>query len=215
MSEKTLQRQVAYRIFLGDLVSGRYVKSLGEWEPNYVEVRAMQISRVNIIGVVVDAFSSEGSRSFVLDDGSGSVVVRSFEGGVLDVKVGECVLVVGKVRDFNGRIYVLPEIVRSVSSSWFMLRKMELKKIYKDVQKTVVEKPIVENLIVEEVVADEPSFEGREKILSIIEVKGEADVLSLIGESLLPVGEAKQIIDELLKEGEIFECSPGKIRMIS
>lgn len=215
MSEKTLQRQVACRIFLGDLASGRYVKSLGEWEPNYAEARGMQVSRVNVIGVVIDSFSSEGSRSFVLDDGSGSIVVRSFEGSVFDVKVGECVLVVGKVRDFNGRIYVLPEIVRNVSPSWFMLRKMELKKIYKDVQKTVVEKPIAENLIVEEVVADEPSFEGREKILSIIEVKGEVDIISLIGESLLPVGEAKQIIDELLKEGEIFECSPGKIRMIS
>ena len=67
-AEKFQKRQTAYKIRVKDILDSRYIKTEG-FEPNYLEVDSQEISRVNIIGVVVEKSSQYNQGILSLDDG--------------------------------------------------------------------------------------------------------------------------------------------------
>ena len=127
MEVQTTKRQIAYKVKISDLITGHYVKEEG-WEPNYVVTKKGNISRANIIGVIV-LTSSEGSApSITIDDGSGQIIVRNFENPKIfeNLNLGDPVLIIGRPRDFNG-IYIIPEIIKKIENKkWLDVRKKEL-----------------------------------------------------------------------------------------
>ena len=56
---KVQKRQVAYKVRINELLKGRYIRGEGEWAPNYIEAGDKQVSRANILAVVVSK-SEEG-----------------------------------------------------------------------------------------------------------------------------------------------------------
>ena len=51
--QESQRRQIAYKVKIGDLINGRYVREEG-WQPNYIVIGdGRQVSRVNMIGIVV------------------------------------------------------------------------------------------------------------------------------------------------------------------
>src|SRR3989344_6082446 len=115
-------RQTAYKLWIGDVVGSPFTKSGGEFEPSFITFRGMRMSRVNVIATVTEVFDGEGSfSSFVLDDGSGTVSVRAFDEGkslMKHVDMGDVALVVGKVKQYNDEIYVVPEVVKRLDTLW-------------------------------------------------------------------------------------------------
>lgn len=212
-----ITRQTAYKVRISDLLNGKYVKQSGEWDPNYIEVKDLKVSRVNLIASVIGNYKSDnGDYGFLeLDDGSGVIRVKAWKEDVRlieDINIGDMVLIIGRVREINSDAYVLAEIVKKIDNKeWATVRKKELQKMFGDVAR--VEKLIVKNPVEEEIIED-VSVSGRQKVLSIIEKNDEINMDDLISKSGLNSEEINNIVKELLKEGEIYQPRVGILKVV-
>jgi RPA family protein len=116
-----------------EIITGKFVKKTG-FESSYVLTNlGRRLSRVKIMGVIVDKFVSPDERyaTITLDDSSETIRCKSF----VDVKIfsdlnnGDLVDVFGRLREYNGEIYVMPEIIVKSSPNFETLRMLELEKI--------------------------------------------------------------------------------------
>jgi len=212
------KRQIAYKSRIKDLINGKYVKNEGEWAPNFIEVGNKQISRVNLIGTVVLKPMEENLnyQSVVLDDGSGKISVRSFDenSALKNVDVGDVVLLIGRPREFGTEKYIVPEIMKKIeNTNWIKLRKLELDLLDKKrvIKESKEEAPQIE----EEVIVGGDNDSVSNKIFSVIKEidSGDgADTEEVIVRS--NIKEAEGIINNLLEKGEIFEITPGKLKVL-
>ena len=128
-----MARQTAKKVRATDVVNGSFVKKEG-FEPSFVTTkRGEDVSRARILGTVVDTYKSEDGNfaSITIDDGSDTLRVKAFkETEVVDnLKVGDVVDFVGKIREYNGEIYMIVEIAKIVDDPNFeLLRRLELLK---------------------------------------------------------------------------------------
>lgn len=195
------KREIAFKVSITEVLNSPYVKEEG-WTPNYLSVAGKKVSRINLIATVVDKDES----SAVIDDSTGSIMLRTFEDNkwLVKVNVGDCVLVIGRPREYNNEKYIIPEIVKSVSSKWGLVRKLELSK-----RKTIIESPV------KKVEADLVGENVYESILSIIRNddndKG-VDVDVVISKSRMK--NADTIITSLIERGEIFKIGPGRVKIL-
>ncbi|MBI2549078.1 hypothetical protein HYW21_07045 [Candidatus Woesearchaeota archaeon] len=230
MDNQPAQRLVAKKVTIADILSGQYVKEEG-WTPSYVLTSAGEkISRVNIIAVIVTGPLQELSyRMVVVDDGSGKISVRSFEENNLfaNVNLGQPLLIIGRVREFGGQYYIAPEILKViVNARWVALRSLELQKRgilhhhhqTEDDVKTSLHHEVVSSIIEQKEERQSPDVSlvsPSEKILNIIRQldKGDGvDIEDVVVQSNIP--NAEEIIDHLLKEGEIFQNKPGRVKTL-
>ena len=203
------KRQVAYKIRIKDLFSGVYVRQEGEWEPNYVLFKDKKISRVNIIANVIDKYENEDKSYGSIDLDDGTAVIRGKvwkeDLRLIDkVKVGDLVLVVGRVKEINNERYLMLEIVRILRNpAWAKLRKIELEKFWgKDIER------------VKDEIIKESTVSLRQKVLSLIEEKGEINEEDVFDKLGLGKEEILKVINELIKEGEIYRPIPGVLRVV-
>lgn len=227
--ETTQQRQTAYKIWIANLISSVYTKGAAEFEPGYVTVNGNQISRINIIAGIIDKFTGEGYSTITLDDGTGTIRVKAWKeitALLNNFEVGDLVNVIGKVKSYNNEIFIAPEIARPIDNPlWLKVRKQELKKLYgeakrvEQVIKNEEDTGTVGNIqydnVTEEKVEEDPIL-IREKVYSLIEsldVGNGADSEDVIKSSGFGE-EARKIIEELIKDGEVFEVNKGKIRVM-
>ncbi len=206
-----MERMTAKKIRIKDLVSGEWNKMDG-MEPSFIKTsRGENVSRARIMATVVSKFISDDENfgSITLDDSSDTIRAKCFKDlNVLQgVEVGQLVDVIGKVREYNDEIYLIPEIIRQVKNpNLVLLRRLELLKKSKSgpvKEKTQGEKDKEEKEDVRKLVLDmiSKSKEG-------IEYK------ELIAKSGKTEAEIENIVNELLAEGICYEPSPGKIRKI-
>ncbi|HLC58522.1 MAG TPA: OB-fold nucleic acid binding domain-containing protein [Candidatus Nanoarchaeia archaeon] len=222
------QRNTAYKVWIANLLKGSYVKGLGEFESGYVEVKNNRVSRVNLVGSVIDRFEGNNFLSLSLDDGSGVIALRSWNEDVnifSGVEIGDLILVIGKLKEYSGRAYITPEIVKKLDNPlWLKVRKLELLKEYGEIERVEAtqmntvssiqdEEPVMH--VVEEKMSSSSS-NSREVVLSLIEnLDGGtgADIDIVLDKSGL--GEdGRKLILELIKEGEVFELQVGKLRVM-
>lgn len=122
------ERETAKICSVQRLLSGSYVKQEG-WKPNHVDLGDCTVSRINIIGVVVE---KPEAHSFMLDDGTGTVSVTDFDRSrqTKDLEVGDPVLVIGKPRIFQQNLFIACEIAQSKQLKenplWLTVRKKRL-----------------------------------------------------------------------------------------
>jgi len=213
------KRQIAYKARISDILKGRYIKEEG-WRPNYILTEeGLRLSRVNIIATIVNIQRDSPNNSVVADDGTGTILLRSFE-DFLDLKgigVGDIVNIIGRPREFGEEKYLLPEIIKRIEKSgWVELRNLELSKM----EETVIPEKGVEDTKKEEVKAEGDGSEPEkpnsfQRIYSLIKEldSGEgADTGEVSRKSGL--GNAEELIGELLKEGEIFEIKRGRLKIL-
>ncbi len=222
---KTQPRLVAYKVWISDLINGNYVKETGEWDPNYILVKDKKISRVNIIASVVMKYQNEANTyvSIVLDDSSETIRLKTWKQDINllnNINIGDIVLIVGRSKSYNNEIYIVPEIVKKVNQDWLLLRKLELTKEYGKpvkIEKIIQdsdEKPIAKS---GEELIEEPIeiTSNRQKVLELISKNDEGIAINeIIKNSFLDSKESENLVNQLLREGEIFESRPGIIRLI-
>lgn len=234
-------RQTAYKVWISDIIHGEFINPEGEWTPSYVQVKDKKISRVNVIANVIMNYKNEDSTyiSLTLDDGSDNIALKVWneDTKILEnIKIGDTVLVIGRVREYNGQIYLVPEITRRLEKpEWVQLRKLELTKIYgekiksetpnQDIQEipaqTIKETPVIneEKIIEEEVISttEESIGEERQKVLDIIKEldSGQgAEKTEVVAKTGFGEDSTNNLIQDLLKEGEIFEIKAGRLKLI-
>jgi RPA family protein len=232
----SLLRQTAYKTWISNLNNGNY-KTEDSTGSSYIELNNTKISRVNIIGTVVNHFISEDSNyGFItIDDNSSTIRVKVFRedtNSIKNLKVSDIVLVIGRLRKYNDELYINHEIVKVLNNpNWELLRKLELLKLYGrpkteqvieitediPIQKIETPKIIQQTLVEEELIEDEITETSRQKVLTIIERYNEegANIKDIISESQLDKKEIELVIQELLKEGEVYESRPGILRSIN
>ena len=200
-NKESIKRQPAIKLKVNDLINGKYKKEEG-WKPNYVTTSFGRVSRVNIIAVLIS--KNPEQNSFLIDDGSASINVKSFEEKNFDVNIGDVVLVIGKPKEWNSQKYILPEIVKKIDDKrWVEIRKKELG----DRNEVIVE----DKVEIEEEIFESPY----QKVLDIIKGldSGEgADYQEVLAKARLPDGE--KIITSLLEQGEVFEIRSGRLKIL-
>jgi RPA family protein len=188
-------RKVAYKLWIKNINEGNPIiedsKLIG------VEVNGTIISRVNIIASVVDKFVGNNFVILTLDDSTGIIEVRDFEDFLEDIEIGDTILVIGTLRIWNEKLYILKEIIKKISPLYLVARKLELEKLYNLKRET---KKTNTQIVLE-------------KIKEIEEREGEVDIEKLYLELDLPKEEIKDILSQLLENMKIYEPRPGIIKL--
>ncbi len=126
------KRMTAVKARIKSLTSGKFNPAQG-FTPGYVMTGTGQrISRVRVLATVVDKFISESKRfaSITLDDGTDTIRCKMFNAtSIFDSSdVGKIVDVIGKLKEYQGELYVVPELVRAIDDvNWELLRELEIR----------------------------------------------------------------------------------------
>jgi predicted transcriptional regulator len=218
---KSPKRQVAHKSWICDLLNGKFVKGEG-WNPSYVELSDRKVSRINLTATVVSKFTSEDGNygAITLDDGTETIRSKAFgpdTAKFVPVKVGAIIRFVGKVKEYNGEVYLSPEIVRPLEDpNWIIVHKLELKSPASGAPAPEVMKPSISENVAEEVIKDQDQS-VQINMLDIIKGldAGEgAEIEKVIQSSKLEQEEAKNIIIGLLKSGDVYEPRKGKLKVL-
>ncbi|MEM5804692.1 MAG: OB-fold nucleic acid binding domain-containing protein [Candidatus Aenigmatarchaeota archaeon] len=176
------QRLTAKKAPLSEIVHGRFVQKSG-FESNYVLSRlGRRLSRVMVLGLVVDKFLSEDGNyaTITLDDGTETMRCKVFVNTKMFDRInpGDLVSVMGKVREYNGEIYIVPESVRKEEANMETLRMLELKR-QEDEQKRKVK----------------AVFELKEQTADLNELKAVALKQGISNEDAESILEAQELIE--------------------
>lgn len=222
------KRFTAYRLSIGMILCA---EQLFEEERFYaLSFNNKEISRVNVIATVVDKFVSDIKPyiSITIDDNTGTIRVKAFADDVAllkDIQIGDTVLVVGLLRQFNNELYILPDLVKVLDPKWLLARKLELMHEYGALYETMqkLQKLEEQELQLEQERIEEIFEEGagskslRDKLLDIIR-EAEAQQGISIEKIILMLKEDPEKINQeiraLLEEGSIFEPKPGFLRIL-
>src|SRR4030042_319255 len=109
-----IKRETAMICMIESILQGSFVRTEG-WNPSYFLTDLGDISRVNIIGVVV---SNE---------------------------VGDLVLIIGRPRVYNEQKYLLPEIVKKINPRWGAYRQLQLEILKKKTRAIKKESRVILN----------------------------------------------------------------------
>ena len=207
MPELQKLRQVAYKVRISDIldanfVDGSYVK--------YIKLNNTNVSRVNIIATLIYKAEDFSYASAVIDDGTGRISLRSFENKAILSKadVGDVVLIIGKIREFNNEKYIMPEILKKISLEWMNVRKLELMKNDK-IKPKETSSEIRNSNLSEKVVSINEEIYLLIKKLDTGEGVAIDDVIKSSGNI-----EAEKILNRLLENGDVFEVKPGKLKVL-
>jgi RPA family protein len=237
-----MQRQTAARVRIVDLVSGEWVKKDG-MEPSYVVTPGKEnVSRARIVATIVSRYDSEDGNfsSVTLDDATATMRIKVWkEVEVLaGFKAGDLVSVIGKVREYGGEIYIVPEIINKVTPDEESLARLEIiKKLrggkpaegaghkekahvkaeHEPAKHHHAEKPAAHHEKKGEppAVPEKAEESPRKRLITIIEKSADGiRYADLLKESGFPEEDIEDVINELLGEGICYEPVPGKIKKI-
>ncbi len=122
------ERMTAVRASISDITNGSFSDDNG---PHVVSPFGVELRRVVVVGFVVNKFYREGDdtgkkrfESITLDDGTDTIGVKVWgeeDASILEgVKESILALVIGKVRQYNEEVYLIPEIVRELTDPNYM-----------------------------------------------------------------------------------------------
>lgn len=205
-----------------------------EGRPSYIEIAGgVLASRINVIAIIVSKEQVGTMTSLFIDDGSGQILARFFEENkyVQLLKVGEVILIIGRVREYNLEKYVSPEIVKKVDAGWLKVRRKEMEhppeEILLERSVTLPQKDLTEEknlskinpdpsaLLKKEMVEHDGRILPVQKILQYIQEndKGEGVLIEQILQQS-PIENAEKIISKMLESGDAFQNLPGRIKVL-
>jgi RPA family protein len=172
-----VESKPAVPIWITELLSGSFNQQ-DDMPAQVVLADGTALERLRIQGIVVS------TNDLVVDDGTGSILVRSFETPA-SVSIGDPVMVIGRPRVYNGQQYILGEIVKKIDPNWLELRK-----------KT----------------SPAPAAQQQD-VLSIVRQLDAGDGADY-NAVLAQIGNNEEKIVHLLAVGELFETRPGKLKVL-
>lgn len=202
-----LERMTAIKVKISELTRGEWVKKDG-LEPSYVITPSGEhVSRARILGTVVGRFISddENFATITVDDSTDTIRAKVFKTlkPLNGIKIGDIVDVIGKVREYGGEIYLIPEVIYKVTDPNFeILRELEILKKKKLGIKVEERKEI-------------DKIDVRKELLKLLEAHPEGITYAeILKETKLPEEVLEPVINEVLAEGICYEPSPGKLKKI-
>lgn len=242
-----VERSIAKKVRITDIRNGKYFPSTrGDadsetaFKPSYIITPfGEKVSRANVVATVTDKFvSPEGNyATLTLDDGTDSIQAKVFGEDVKifsSVDKGALVLAIGKVKEYQGEVYVNAEVARQVEADYENLRRLELlenlehrKRMadnLKRMQRHMSEedlKTYAKQLGIDSealsVMLVKKEIDYKPKLLDIIETLDDGngvEITKIFEIVKLPDNVIERTIDELLADGSIYEPMPGKFKQI-
>lgn len=199
------KRNVAYKLRIGDILKGVPMTSEGKFL--FLELGDKKVVRINLLANCVDKFIQDGEKKFAtltLDDASGQIKLKAFGEDIEPLKnvmQGDTLQVVGNVREWNGELYIIPEIVKRVDVRWLLIRKLEIQNSRKDIGPSESNSS---NDLKDEII----------KKIRSAEEDGGIDVDTIIMDTESNPDSINIEIKKLLEEGLIYEPRPGRLRYL-
>jgi RPA family protein len=196
------KRNVAYKIRIGDILKGRPMMDEGKFL--FLEMGDKKVVRVNVLANCIDKYVQEGEKQFAsltVDDASGQIKLKAFGddiGPLKEVLQGDTLQIIGNVREWNGELYIIPEVIKKVDARWLLVRKLEIQKARKDIPAT--ESSVLKDMIM--------------KKIRDAEGDGGIDVETIIMDTEASPDLINKDIKKLLEEGLIYEPRPGRLRYL-
>lgn len=203
MPEQEFKRKVAYKMKVGDILSGKIIFDAERFK--FLEYNGKEIVRVNLIANIIDKFVQDDEKKFAsitVDDASGQIKIKTFGDEIekfANYLQGDTIQIIGLLRSWNNELYLTPEIIKKRDPQYLLLRKLEL-----DLEKPkTLEKSELSQL--------------RNQILEAVkknEEKGGVEIESLILELKNSPDIINKEVKKLLEEGLVYEPRPGKLRYL-
>ena len=134
--------------------------------------------------------------------------------------VGTAVLIIGKVRAYNQEKYLSPEIIKTAHPGWLRVRSLELglkngPYQEKNTTEALKEEIAPKTLEQENIVGDNEALLPHQKLSHLIkelDLGSGALIEDIIEKS--PLQDTEAAIQKMLEKGEIFQISPGKVKVL-
>lgn len=229
------ERMVAIRASIADIVNGSYGDDNG---PRVVSPDGVELRRVLLVGNIIDQVTGNNNyASITIDDGTEIIRAKAWgaEADMLKRVSGNILaIVVGKVREYENEVYIVPEIVREApDANLLTLHMLERQKTILRLGGTSVSTPktTIEDtgiLMSYDESASEPEIPAPKsapakglagKILEFIKEKGakgtvHIDDIAKAFEDTDPVKVQLELID-LVDQEKIIEEEVGIYRIIN
>ncbi len=198
------KRNVAFKLRIGDILKG--VPMMDEGKFLFLELGDKKVVRVNLLANCVDKFVQDGEKSFAsltVDDTSEQLKLKVFGEDIERVKhimQGDTLQVIGNMREWNGEIYMIPEVVKKVDTRWLLVRKLEIQKVRADLPVETSGDNSLKNQILDKI-KDAESEGGIDKEVLVMDIEAGADVIEVE-------------VKKLLEEGLVYEPRPGRLRYL-
>ncbi len=235
-----MNRSIAYRVWISDVVSGNYIKQEG-FNPNYIVLDDKQVSRVNVMATVVGKFLSEDGNygAITIDDGTETIRAKAFGPDVKKIdaaEIGKLIKFIGKIKEYNDERYLAPDFVREIKDpNWLTVWHLErgepkvreaptpsepVSEIPTSAPTENVgatesnETPPTEPTKTEEPAANTAEHPNFLELIAKLDTGDGAEMQAVIADCKLSEQEARIIIIDLLKQGEVYEPRKGKLKVL-
>ncbi len=241
MEENNYQRNTAVKIDIMSLRQGEFIENENNMQPNYINTIFGDAYRVNIIGIVI-AKDNEFSTA-IIDDGTGPITLqfnfynRSLVSGFQSMKEGDVVVTIGRPRKYDDKVYIDPEIINILDDkAWLSLRKEEIRR-QKEEGFSIGNITDNKSEEKENKYNDETDYKNEDQTTQQETKENDEemkDVYSIVYEIItkndegdgvdsdkieremqkMNIEDAKKVIVKLLENGDIFEISPGRVKIL-
>lgn len=216
-----MNRRIAVKTVIREILSADYLQ---EEENNYLLTQNQQkIYRFNLVAIILEKEKRGNITNFLLDDGTDIIILRFFEDNknVHQLNVGDALMIIGKLRIYNQEKYISPEIVKKIDPRWLRIRAKEMEHLKSGLLKEKEEKNPetfshreefeIEEIMVKE---DDQSLPNQKifQIIKELDLGGGVSIEEIIHKS--PLKDTILIIQKMLEKGDIFQNSPGKVKIL-
>ncbi|MFH1521927.1 MAG: OB-fold nucleic acid binding domain-containing protein [archaeon] len=198
------KRNIAYKLRIGDVLKGVPVMNEGKFM--FLELGDKKVVRVNILANCVDKFIQEGEKQFAsltVDDASGQLKLKAFGEDIEPLKEimqGDTLQIIGNMREWNGELYMIPEVVKKVDTRWLLVRKLEIQNARKSMPAAENKSSGLKNEIMKKI-RDAESDGGIDVDTIIMDVEASPDAINIE-------------VKKLMEDGLIYEPRPGRLRYL-
>jgi RPA family protein len=222
-----LKRSIAHKVFLSDVANLPFVRGDGTTS-SYLQHGDLQIGRTNVMGTIIQ---KQGNASAAIEDHTAQMQLRLFEeSGILhNIEIGDVVQVIGRPREYGQDRYILPEVVKKIDAGWLKVRNKEIKALSglseENIKASIAgdtdqknNANTVQNVVesgVEAIEGEKITESPSESICFFIKNNdmGEGVDIQSIVESRV-VDNVEKHIQMLLRNGDIFEIRPGRVKVL-
>ena len=204
IGQEIRKRNIAYKLKIGDVFKGKPMMDEGKFL--FLELGDKKVVRVNILANCVDKFIQEGEKQFAsltVDDASGQLKLKAFGEEIEPLKEimqGDTLQIIGNMREWNGELYMIPEVVKKVDVRWLLVRKLEIQNARKDIPTAESGDSNLKNDIMQKI-RDAEGDGGVDVDTIIMDVEASPDAIN---------AEVKK----LLEDGLVYEPRPGRLRYL-
>jgi len=204
VGQEIRKRNVAFKLRIGDILKG--VPMMDEGRFLFLELGDRKVVRVNLLANCVDKFVQEGEKKFAtltVDDASGQLKLKAFGDdveGLKSIVQGDTLQIIGNMREWNGEMYVIPEVVKKVDSRWLLVRKLEIQKRREDIPAEEGGSNELKNSIMEKIKGAEAEG-GIDRDVIVMDVEASPEAIEVE-------------VKKLLEEGLVYEPRPGRLRYL-